>query len=454
MTHLHINRISLSKCQKVLTATIPIRYHPRLRYRQKPPNRSDGQNLRQLDSDYSSVESLVRPRRVSWLALSYWLRAKLPANVQDVAPSYLTVAKSERPFEDPEPLDFRGWTLQERILSPRVLDFRELRTVYECRTHDDPDGRVSSDGWSRSPVASAYPTRPAGQLDGQVIRRNVFDSIQMPDYTRFWLNFVYVFSRRKLKYENDRLPAIAGIAETIARTKHDTYYAGHWKSTFPASLLWRGVTEAEEGYVDPSWSWASANGEVDFPLLHFSHLDRIRFEVGIVSCETKPLSAHAPYGVVAAGSLVVRGHARYARFFKGRLQDCDTADWNRDYLRNFLRHRASLARTRSEKEAIHGQASVDDEDADYHVQSYNLETFAMNQPVDIAFLYFGCLHPKPEDNPTFPPTQGIYGLILTRAATPHKWVRIGMFEDAWNHEMVTKCVPWFREAIQDTFIII
>jgi hypothetical protein len=59
--------------------------------------------------------------------------------------SYATVVKSNRE-EGPEPLDHRGWTLQERILAPRVLDFRSLRTVFECATPDDPLGRVVSDG--------------------------------------------------------------------------------------------------------------------------------------------------------------------------------------------------------------------------------------------------------------------------------------------------------------------
>jgi hypothetical protein len=464
---LYVNRITLSECQEVLIATLrlgiiqdsdtdkSLQIGQMAKIYENSTVTITASRASSVHDGFLGLRSNVGSQRGSQQA--FVLPCRLSVSLQGATPSYLTVVKSERTFEDPEPVDFRGWTLQERILSPRKLDFRELRTVFECRTLDDPLGRVTSDGWSRSPVDSAYRTLTFGQLHSTVITRNVYHKNQYPDFTRFWLNFVYVFSRRSLKYEYDRLPAIAGIAETIARTKHDTYYAGHWRSTLAASLLWRGLTKAEEGYTAPSWSWASANGEVDFPLLNFSYLDRIHFEVGLVSCETKPLSAHAPYGVVAGGSLVVRGHVRYARFFEGRLQDCDTADWNRDYLRNMLRHRASLAslaRSRSEKEAIRGQASFDDEDSDYLVQSDDLDTLAMNQPIDVAFLYFGCLHPKPEDNAAFSPKLGMYGLILTRAATPHKWVRIGIFEDVWDKEMITKCVPWFQEAIQDTFSII
>ena len=56
-------------------------------------------------------------------------------------------------FENTEPLDSRGWTFQERVLSNRVLDFEALRTQWTCRTNSRP---LLSDSWSARLVDRAY----------------------------------------------------------------------------------------------------------------------------------------------------------------------------------------------------------------------------------------------------------------------------------------------------------
>jgi hypothetical protein len=47
----------------------------------------------------------------------------------------------------PEPLDTRGWTLQERLLAPRTLEFGSLLTRFFCQHNP----RGFTDGWSLGP---------------------------------------------------------------------------------------------------------------------------------------------------------------------------------------------------------------------------------------------------------------------------------------------------------------
>ncbi|MCJ1446912.1 MAG: hypothetical protein MMC23_007420 [Stictis urceolatum] len=79
------------------------------------------------------------------------------------------------------------------------------------------------------------------------------------------------YSRRKLKYQTDKLPALSGLARHFgSRCQEDTYVAGVWLSQLPRVLFWnvpvRGRPDvrtppSESGL--PSWSWISCAGPVE-----------------------------------------------------------------------------------------------------------------------------------------------------------------------------------------------
>lgn len=109
---------------------------------------------------------------------------------------------------------------------------------------------------------------------------------------RGWLAHVEDFSSRELTFENDRLPALAGLAKKIQDATGDVYLAGLWKKFIIEDLCWRTtpfdesrspgpggfryrygprrhrVTKAT-AYRAPSWSWASLNGRIEFLPLDF-----------------------------------------------------------------------------------------------------------------------------------------------------------------------------------------
>lgn len=56
-----------------------------------------------------------------------------------------------------------------------------------------------------------------------------------------WCDMASAYTRRSLTFEQDRLPAISGLARETQRllrqdVVHEVYYAGLWKSTFIADL--------------------------------------------------------------------------------------------------------------------------------------------------------------------------------------------------------------------------
>jgi hypothetical protein len=114
---------------------------------------------------------------------AFVLPFRLPATLDNGSQLHATIVRSENLEEWSEALDHRGWTLQERILSPRILDFRRWRTVFEYRTVDDPHGRISSDGYSRLPVSSAYPSVAWDQFNVHTVTRHVYNDSTAPEFT-------------------------------------------------------------------------------------------------------------------------------------------------------------------------------------------------------------------------------------------------------------------------------
>lgn len=89
-----------------------------------------------------------------------------------------------------------------------------------------------------------------------------------------WFRMVQDYTSRKLTYTSDKLPAMSGVIAQLQDALVDTCYAGHWKSWFLRSLLWR-VQESTDLYVfsdvkpmrldfyrAPSWSFASIEGVI------------------------------------------------------------------------------------------------------------------------------------------------------------------------------------------------
>lgn len=109
-----------------------------------------------------------------------------------------------------------------------------------------------------------------------------------------WLQHVEDFCSRQITFENDRLPALAGLAKRIQDSSDDMYLAGLWRNFMVEDLCWKTTPFLQKrdpgpgGFVNhfgprlchvtkaatyraPSWSWASLNGHIEFLPLDFQH---------------------------------------------------------------------------------------------------------------------------------------------------------------------------------------
>ena len=202
---------------------------------------------------------------------------------------------------DLSPLDQRGWTLQERLLSTRVLSFEDDRTWWECASCRMVEALHPC-------IQSSTNTRYG--LDKAKEPLLKFTSAQIYDW---WLLALEEFSKRQLTYGEDLLPAVAGLASVVSRVTTDTYLAGLWQQDLGRGLLWNCEGFPSRSQIPdltaPSWSWARSENKVWHET---SDLSDFKSTVAFVSADIKTAGANL-FGRVLPGSvLTIRAPTRPA----------------------------------------------------------------------------------------------------------------------------------------------
>ncbi len=156
----------------------------------------------------------------------------------------------------------RAWVKQERILSRRTIDFSSRQIYWTCRTNrHSEDGQEDGDGAvEASAVLSSLDifgiSRSAPEQQKHMMRGLFFSS---------WADLIKEYSTLQLKFESDRLPALAGIAGILGQSVPGRYFSGIWETSLPGGLLWEPLERPARRCPQaclPSWSWASMVGPV------------------------------------------------------------------------------------------------------------------------------------------------------------------------------------------------
>lgn len=222
---------------------------------------------------------------------------------------------------NPEPIDYRAWTLQERYLSPRILEFGSEQVAWACCTQQGigrpTDGRLSNyyHGLMLTPQFKLQDLHQDNgeHNEGRLIYPHSLTRAQYEFY-----NLVEIYSQRRLSVPSDRILAISGIAEEMRLAhKHDAYQAGIWSRCFQHGLLWRvEVTKQQrrpsvDDYQAPSWSWGAVNGPVNFIFMKLKKkLENLGLETDIHLWDSS-----APCGAVTDGRVRGRGFMCTAVWF-------------------------------------------------------------------------------------------------------------------------------------------
>ncbi|CZR58838.1 uncharacterized protein PAC_08730 [Phialocephala subalpina] len=178
--------------------------------------------------------------------------------------------RAKRPFllsREREPLDNRGWALQEGLLPRRLLSWGTNEMTWKC-------------------PSEAITKVPNGVNTSKPLPLSIFNKVEKEqneanlqrDQINTWHSIVEDYTRRELSKRSDYEPAISGIASELAICWNDKCLAGMWRRTLVANLAWRVVdidllwaieqSSIEKGRYPPleapSWSWLSKLAKVSF----------------------------------------------------------------------------------------------------------------------------------------------------------------------------------------------
>jgi hypothetical protein len=201
------------------------------------------------------------------------------------------------------PLDGRGWTLQERVLSSRVLFFGDEKMWWQC----------SSDLWLET---LQMRSKLVDIGDNHLSKRPLY-SRQPELIYRWWYDVLVSYGRRALNFPMDILPAVSGIASFVQGLTGDVYLCGLWQHDLARGLMWYSNYSAEGNPVNlnipfrgPSWSWARSDTVRATPAFEEGCDRHVEPFVTFVSAQITPEGGD-PFGRVSRNcSLTIKAPAR------------------------------------------------------------------------------------------------------------------------------------------------
>lgn len=156
------------------------------------------------------------------------------------------------------PLLRRGWTMQECLLSRRVVHFTAEEMFWACRTVNKCE---CSFWWDAM-------TLPFRNLRSPKYLTTIRSSDEM-ECTVLWHRIVSEYTSASLTFEADCFPALQGISKQLHQLKRSAYMAGLWENSIMYDLLWYSDYKDKacrpQRWRAPSWSWASVVGRVTWP---------------------------------------------------------------------------------------------------------------------------------------------------------------------------------------------
>ncbi|KAF2014864.1 HET-domain-containing protein [Aaosphaeria arxii CBS 175.79] len=261
---------------------------------------------------------------------------------------------------DKAPVNKRGWVVQERILSPRVLHFCEDQVAWECLGSNGCKGFDFAEG------------QPLGLSNFQLTERGIVEALRLkavhfehslsrPQESQSpidqsndnavhsssaqeralkeWARIIETYSKTSLTNPEDKLIALSGMAKNMfkeiysgQRSTGSQYVAGLWGIRLESQLLWyveplfdpikntfsnparspeEWSTRGSKKYRSPSFSWAAIDNPDRGIVYGDTTLRKLFIEVeeNGVTLKTDPKSA---FGLLHDASITLRCKLRKA----------------------------------------------------------------------------------------------------------------------------------------------
>lgn len=206
----------------------------------------------------------------------------------------------------------RGWTLQESILSNRLLHYTTDELMWDC---NETRRCECGNSIGASDISENY----------NALLRRLDIPISDVEEWRIWMlwqGFVETFSLRRLSFEPDKLPALAGLAEQYVGHlqqrfgRKPIYLAGLWDVFLLRQICWsvqysrmswrpdgQYKPKRPKEWRAPTWSWCSIEAPIKI-------IEARVFETSaeVIEAVTEPKYPDLyPFGPVKSGRLVLRG---------------------------------------------------------------------------------------------------------------------------------------------------
>jgi hypothetical protein len=156
-----------------------------------------------------------------------------------------------------EPLGKRGWTLQERLLSKRIVHYTAQEIIWECEESSKCQcSRLQTDKFESTKIS---------------VSRALNVGVESIDLVLQWIHIIEDYSRRKMTYESDRLIGLSGLAKVFVAAGCGDYVAGFFRQHIVELMVWNKTQDenalrsaSNVAYLGPSWSWVSVKSPVSY----------------------------------------------------------------------------------------------------------------------------------------------------------------------------------------------
>lgn len=175
------------------------------------------------------------------------------------------------------PVHLQGWTLQQQLLSTRILWFSDGMLHWEClegyRLEANP---MMNTILSFNPLDDTKERINAKRVIQATLLEEQGNIKELPKSFQcfnVWKRQLEAFTRRRLTKPSDRLPAFISISRSLASGAGNKLHYGIWNGDrMLESLCWRIVSPLPKIEVTnlPSWTWAAVDGEISFDMVNRS----------------------------------------------------------------------------------------------------------------------------------------------------------------------------------------
>ncbi|KAI0538009.1 heterokaryon incompatibility protein-domain-containing protein [Xylaria digitata] len=168
------------------------------------------------------------------------------------------------------PVETRAWTLQEQILSRRILYYGNGAILWECldvsASEHDPDGVRHGiqfpDRWKiKQYFHSHMASQPQSTTYGMASNS---EAVVLDKPFATYCRLLETYGNRSITKPSDRITAILGLGQIMQKVSGNEFIGGIWKGGHTlASLLWSIEVPSPKARTSnfPTWSWASVSPE-------------------------------------------------------------------------------------------------------------------------------------------------------------------------------------------------